>query len=46
MWRREHLARGVLASSHEQFLPLLQRLNRHQPVTVLAYGSSITQVQI
>ena len=42
LWSSEQLLDATLTVAHPQFLPLLEKLNHGEPITVLAFGSSIT----
>jgi hypothetical protein len=41
-WDRAALKRAIGAVNYEQLRPFLAKLNRGQPVTVVAFGDSIT----
>eukprot|EP00197_Chlamydomonas_leiostraca_P000253 CAMPEP_0202886252 /NCGR_PEP_ID=MMETSP1391-20130828/42080_1 /ASSEMBLY_ACC=CAM_ASM_000867 /TAXON_ID=1034604 /ORGANISM="Chlamydomonas leiostraca, Strain SAG 11-49" /LENGTH=649 /DNA_ID=CAMNT_0049569521 /DNA_START=113 /DNA_END=2062 /DNA_ORIENTATION=- len=43
LWARSDLDRATVVAAHAQLRPLLSKLHAGQPITVVAYGSSITQ---
>ncbi len=44
-WRPEDLTHATVAENLRQYAPLLTKLHAGQPITMLAYGSSVTQDQ-